>query len=237
MNSSNKESLEIEAKKETLRKFPLFSELSIEQFRKITSIAKVVKFKKNHFIFFDGDLYKGFYILLKGTVKISKITNDGKESVLHIIKPLNAFADVPLFEGGNYPANSQTLEESIVIFISKEGFLSLIKEDPEMSLRMICGFAKRLRELTYKIEKFSSKEVINRLAEYLLKEIKTNNTDKLDEPFLRLSVPKNTIAAYLGTVSETLSRNFNKLQKDEIIKVKGKTIIILDYPRLKKLAV
>ena len=227
---------EIDNNKETLRKIPLFSELNIDQFRKIAGISRLLKFKKNEFIFYDGDIYKGFYILLKGTVKIFKDSIDGKESVLHIVKPLNAFADVPLFEGGNYPANSQTLEESILIFIPKDGFLSLIREEPEMSLKMISGFAKRLRELTYKIEKFSSKEVINRLAEYLLKEIKNSKTDKLEEPFLRLGVPKRTIAAYLGTISETLSRTFKKLQDDGIIKVKGKTIIITDYPRLKKLA-
>lgn len=225
-----------EDQKETLRKIPLFSELNIEQFRKITAISKIMKLRKNEIIFYDGDIYKGFYILLKGTVKVFKNSIDGKESVLHIVKPLNAFADVPLFEGGNYPAASQALEESILIFIPKEGFLSLIKDEPEMSLRMISGFAKRLRELTNKIEKFSSKEVINRLAEYLLKEIRNNKTDKLEEPFLRLSVPKRTIAAYLGTISETLSRTFKKLQDEGIIKIKGKTIIVTDYLRLKKLA-
>ncbi len=224
-----------ENKKETLKSIPIFSELDIEQLRKITAVSKILKYKKNEYLFFEGDNYKGFYVLLKGTVKVFKNSIDGKESVLHIVKPLNAFADVPLFEGGNYPATAQTLEESIMIFIPKEGFLSLLKEEPEISLKMSSGFAKRLREMANKIENFSSKDIINRLAEYLLKEIKINKTDKLDEPFLRLSIPKKTIAAYLGTISETLSRTFKKLQDEEIIKIKGKIIFITDYTRLKKL--
>ncbi len=227
---------EKETKKDTLRNIPLFSEMNIEQLRKITSISKTLKFKKNDFLFYDDDIYNGFYIILKGLIKVFKNSKDGKESVLHIVKPVNVFADVPLFEGGNYPATAQTLEESILIFIPKNEFLQLIKDDPEISLKMFSGFAKRLKEMTHKIENFSSKEVINRLAAYLLKEIKNNKTDKLEEPFIRLNVPKRTIAAYIGTITETLSRTLKKLQDEEIIKVRGKTIIITNYPRLKKLA-
>jgi CRP/FNR family transcriptional regulator len=228
--------LETENKKDTLRKIPLFSEMDIEHLRKITAISKTLKYKKNKFLFYDDEVYKGFYILLKGLVKVFKNSINGKESVLHIIKPVNIFADVPLFEGGNYPATAQTLEESILIFIPKEEFLNLIKEDPEISLKMFSGFAKRLKEMTNKIENISSKEVINRLAAYLIKEIKNSKTGKLEEPFIRLNVPKRTIAAYIGTITETLSRTFKKLQDEEIIKVRGKTIIVTNYTRLKKLA-
>jgi CRP/FNR family transcriptional regulator, dissimilatory nitrate respiration regulator len=227
---------ETENKKDTFKKIPLFSEMSVEQLRKITGIAKTLKYKKSDFLFYDDDPYNGFYLLLKGLVKIFKNSRDGKESVLHIIKPVNLFADVPLFEGGNYPATAQTLENSIVIFIPKSDFLQLIKDDPEISLKMFSGFAKRLKEMTHIIENFSSKEVINRLAAFLLKEVKNSKTDKLEEPYIRLNVPKRTIASYIGTITETLSRTLKKLQDEEIIKVRGKTIIITDYTRLKKLS-
>lgn len=219
-----------------LSKIQLFSELNSEQIKKVSSISKAEAWNKNEVLFKDGDIYKGFYILLKGTVKVFKYNIHGKESVLHIVKPLSAFADVPLFEGGNYPATAQTLDKCIILFVPKDRFLSMIKEEPEISLKMISGFAKRLKEMSNKFEDFTSKEVINRLAEYLLKEIRNSSLDKLGKPIIRLSVPKKTIAAYLGTITETLSRTLKKLQDEQIIIVKGKTIIINDYPRLKKLA-
>lgn len=227
---------EIFEAKETLRNLPLFSELTIAQLRKVTSFSKVKKFQKNDFLFHEGDFYNGFFILLKGSVKVYKITAEGRESVVHLVRPLNAFADIPLFDGSNYPASAQSIEDSLVLFISKDGFLKLIKENPEIALKMLGGFAKRLKSLVDKIEDFSSKEVSNRLAKYLIKEIKSAGTGKLPEPFVKLSVPKSTIASYLGTITETLSRTFKKLQDEKIIRVKGKTIFVNDMKQLKDLA-
>ena len=228
--------IEDDKTKSTLRDIPLFSELSIEQLRKISSFSKIKKFKKNEIIFREDDFYLGFYILLKGTVKIFKVSPKGKESVLHIIKPLNAFADIPLFDGGNYPVNAVAVEESIALLIPKDKFLALLKSDSDMSLKMLSGFAKRLKSLITQVENLNSSEVPVRLAKYLLNEIKTSGAERLPEPFIKLSIPKTTLAAFIGTITETLSRTFKKLQDDKIIRVVGKKIFISDYERLKKLA-
>lgn len=222
--------------KETLRSIALFSELSIEELRKISSFSKIKNFKKNEIIFKEDDFYLGFYILLKGTVKIFKFSSRGKESVLHIIKPLNAFADIPLFDGGNYPVNAVAVEESIALLIPKDKFLSLLKSDSDMSLKMLSGFAKRLKSLIIQVENLNSSEVPVRLAKYLLNEVKLSGTEKLPEPFIKLSIPKTTLAAFIGTITATLSRTFKKLQDDKIIRVAGKKIFISDLERLKKLA-
>lgn len=221
-------------KRETLRSIPLFAELSIQQLRNITAISKLIKFSKHEILFYEGDFYKGFYILLKGTVKVYKITPEGRESVIHIIKPLNVFADIPLFEGGNYPVNAEALEECLAIFIPKDKFLEIIRNNPEIALRMLAGFAKRLKSLVNQLEDITLKEVPNRLAKYLLDEIKSSGTENYPEPFIELSVPKSTIAAYLGTITETLSRSFRKLQNEGIIRVKGRTIFINDINKLRE---
>ncbi len=156
--------------KETLRDIPLFSELSIEQLRKISVFSKVKRFSKNEIIFNEDDTYIGFYILLKGVIKVYKVSLSGKESVVHIVKPFNVFADIPLFEGGNYPVSAQAIEESLVLFVPKEKFLELIKIEPEISMKMLAGFAKRLKSLVNQLDDIASKEVPNRLAKYLLKE-------------------------------------------------------------------
>jgi len=221
--------------KEPLRSIALFSELSIDELRKISSFSKIKNFKKNELIFKEDDFYLGFYILLKGTVKIFKLSSKGKESVLHIIQPLNAFADIPLFDGGNYPVNAIAVEESIALLIPKDKFLALLKSDSDMSLKMLSGFAKRLKSLMIQIENLNSSEVSVRLAKYLLNEVRLSGTDKLPEPFIKLSIPKATLAAFIGTITSTLSRTFKKLQDDKIIRVVGKKIFISDLDRLKKL--
>ncbi|MBZ0200947.1 MAG: Crp/Fnr family transcriptional regulator [Ignavibacteriaceae bacterium] len=227
---------DIEVSRGTLHSLPLFSELSVEQLRKISAFSKLKRFYKSESIFFEDDPYLGFYILLKGVVKVFKVSSHGKESVVHIVKPLSVFADIPLFEGGNYPVAAEALEESLALLVPKEKFLELISIEPEISLKMLAGFAKRLKSLISQLEDISSKEVSNRLAKYLMKEIKNAGADKLPAPFIKLTIPKSTIASYLGTITETLSRSFRKLQDEGVIRVDGKKIFVNDIKRLKDLA-
>lgn len=221
---------------ETLRDIPLFSELSVQQLRLVTSFSKLKKYKKGERIFNEGDLYVGFYILLKGTVKVSKISIKGKESIMHIVKSLNAFADVPMFDGDIYPVSAEAIEESLTLFIPKEKFLALLHDEPNITLKMLAGFAKRMRSLVNQIEDLSSKEVTNRLAKYILIEIKNSGTEKLPEPVVKLAIPKSAIASYLGTITETLSRTLKKLQDEGVIRVMGKKIFVNDLKKLKELS-
>lgn len=226
---------ELESHK-TLREIPLFSELSIDQLRQVSFFSKLKQFKKGERVFNEGDFYSGFYILLKGTVKVSKITISGKESVMHIVKSLNAFADVPMFEGGAYPVSAEAIEESIALFVPKEKFLELLSNEPEIALKVLAGFAKKMRSLVNQIEDLSSKEITNRFAKYLIKEIKATGTEKFPEPFVKLLIPKATIASYIGTITETLSRILHKLQKEGIIRIRGKVIFVSDFKKLVELA-
>lgn len=224
-------------KKETLLDVPLFSEMDISHLREISEISRIEQFKKNQHIFLENDSYRGFYIVLKGSVKVYRISCEAKEYILHLRKPPQPFADVPLFEeGGNYPANALALEDSVLLFIPKEEFTELIRNNPSIALKMLAGFARRMRDMTDKMEEISTKEVSNRVARFILKEIEKNGSIKLKEPFLRLTISKANVATYLGTITETLSRTFKKLHDENVIMVTGKKIFVKDLKKLKQLA-
>ena len=167
--------------------------------------------------------------------QIYKTSSDGKESVVHLIHPLAVYADIPLFEGKNYPTSAQALDSGTAIFIPKDDFINLIKGNHEISLKLLAGFAKRLKLMVIQIDDLQTKEVKNRLAKYLLNEINQNGTVNLPEPLVKLTVPKSTVASFIGTITETLSRTFNKMQSEKIIRVEGKKIFILDIIKLKEL--
>jgi len=222
-------------RKTTLRDVPLFSEMDISHLREISEISRLEQYKKSQHIFLENDNYRGFYIVLKGSVKVYRVSAEGKEYILHLRKPPQPFADVPLFEeGGNYPANAQALEECLLLFIPKEEFIELIQKNPSIALKMLAGFAKRMRNMTNKMEEISTKEVSSRLARFILEEIEKNKSVKLPEPFLRLTISKSTVATYLGTITETLSRTFKKFQDEKIIIVDGKKIFVKDLKKLKQ---
>ncbi|MGA8265642.1 MAG: cyclic nucleotide-binding domain-containing protein, partial [Ignavibacteriaceae bacterium] len=78
---------EINFKKETLRDVPLFSEMDISHLREISEISRIEQFKKSQHIFLENDPYRGFYIVLKGSVKVYRISAEAKEYILHLRKP------------------------------------------------------------------------------------------------------------------------------------------------------
>ncbi len=219
-----------------LKNLPLFSELTHNQFNQIVSISKIIHYKKNEIIFREGDSYKGFYILLNGSIKIYKISYEGKESILHLIKPSESFGDVPLFEGGSYPVTSQTIVASSLVFFPAISFKKLIRNNPTICFNMLVGFAKKMRRLTQKVEDLSTKEVSNRLARFLLEEIKKSGTENQPEPHIKITISKKNISSFIGTIPDTLSRILKKLQDEKIIRVSGKSIFISDMDKIKNLA-
>lgn len=222
----------------------MFSNLSEEDLATLVKISKLKIYNKGDIIFFDTEPYHDFYVVLKGLVKIFKISNDGKEHILHIIGQYNAFGEVPLFENSDflwdnrltYPANSMALEDATeVLMISAKPFLSLIENDSKLCLKMLSGFAKRLRNLNHHIEDITLKDVYKRVAGFILTEYSNKRKTKKElQPSIKLNISKNDLAAYLGTINETLSRTFKKMQDDNLIEVEGKTILIKNLEGLKK---
>jgi CRP/FNR family transcriptional regulator len=225
------------SEKETLKDIPLFSKLEIKDLRKISEFSSIKKYDKNEMIFSEGDKYRGFYVVMKGKVKVFKLSPAGKESVINIVLSLELFAEVPLFEGyPYYPVNAQTLEESVLFFIPGKDFIDFTSNNPHISLKIISGFAKKLHALTRRIESLMLSDVPNRLAKYILEEYNKSHKIILAKPFILLTISKSTLAGYLGTITETLSRTFKKLQDENIIEVKGKKIFIIDINRLRDLS-
>lgn len=219
-----------------LLEIPLFSELDSEDIKKITSLSREVNFNKDEYIFHEGDAFQGLYIVLKGSVKIFKISPHGKEYILHLLREKQLFGDVPLFTGGDCPASVQVLEDSTLLFIPKNEFLKLLENNAQLGMRVMAGFAKRLKSISVKAEDETLKEVINRLADYLLKEAERSGTAGLPEPYAKLTLSNPTLAAYLGTITETISRAFRKMKDQGIIRIHERTVFIQDLEGLKKLA-
>ena len=227
---------------DNLKKVYIFSGLDDDELETLSKIVKQKTFNKGDIIFFDTEPYLGFYITVTGLVKIYKISRDGKEHILHLIPPFNTFAEVPLFENFNemfeesfrYPANSMALEDDTrVILIPARQFRELLESNTKICIKMVSGFAKRLRHLNHHIEELTLKDVTRRVAGYIL----TEQNKAKDNDSISLNISKNDLAAYLGTIPETLSRTLKKLQDEDMITVDGKVIKICDMDRLKDFVV
>jgi CRP/FNR family transcriptional regulator len=228
-----------------LIKVPVFSGLDGNELLLLKEITRVKMFNKGDIIFFDTEPYLGFYAVTAGLVKIYKISKDAREQILHIVHPYNTFAEVPLFENpdeineGNfrYPANAMAIEDGTeVVLIPAQKFTLMLQSNPKICLKMLSGFAKRLRHLTRHIEELTLMDVTKRVVNFIFNEYKKQPGQGKGAPVqITLDISKNDLASYLGTIIETLSRTFKKLQDEGIIEVEGKKIIISDLEKLKML--
>ncbi|MGC9022783.1 MAG: Crp/Fnr family transcriptional regulator, partial [Dissulfurimicrobium sp.] len=172
------------------------------------------------------------YAVFSGRVKIFKLSPDGKEQILHVFGPGEPFGEVAVFEGINFPAYAQAMDDVTAIFIPKERFVELIARDPALTLNMLSVLSVRLKKFTHLIEDLSLKDTPGRLAKYiLLLSDKGHGSDKI-----RLDITKNQLAGLLGTIPETLSRIFARLSGRGLIRMEGADITILDRRGLEDLA-
>jgi CRP/FNR family transcriptional regulator, dissimilatory nitrate respiration regulator len=225
-----------------LKNIYLFSGLNENDYSKLMEICKCKTLKKGDIIFFDTEPYKGFYAVIKGLVKIYKISKDGKEHILNLVSPYNTFAEVPLLENAgkilskdfSYPANAKVLEdETEVLLMPARQFVELMQNDPSLCLKLVAGLSQRLRHLNKHIEEITLKDITGRVASYIIDECEHHKSDNNSLTFA-LSISKIDLAAYLGTIPETLSRTFKKLQDEDIINVDGKTIIVKNINKLRE---
>jgi len=211
---------------------PLFRGLSEDHLNQIRQIAVNKFYDKGRTVFSEGDEGSGFYVVADGRVKIYKVSMEGKEHIFHIYGPGNPFGEVPVFSGQRFPANAQTLLKSHLLFFPKAAFVDLISKNPFLCLNMLAVLSKRLREFTVQIENLSLKEVPGRLAGYLLYLAEEQGNKNR----VALNISKGQLASLLGTIPETLSRIFARMSTQELIEVKGRNIVLLNFDGLKDLA-
>ncbi|HMK75852.1 MAG TPA: Crp/Fnr family transcriptional regulator [Thermodesulfobacteriota bacterium] len=221
---------------ESLKQCPLFAGLKEEDLKKIKAVASLKRVGKKQVLFSDGEEARGFYVVLSGKVKLYKISPEGKEQILHVVSPPEAFAEAALFLEGNYPAFAETLTDSQLLFFPKRDFIQLIERNPQLSINMIVSLSHFLRKFASLIEELSLKEVSSRVAKYLIDLSLKSAKEGRNPREIDLDLSKSQLASKLGTISETLSRSLAKMKAKKIIDVKKNRILILNREALEAVA-
>jgi len=217
----------------SLRACKLFSGLAQPDLEKIAQITVVKSLDKGEYLFRQGDRSHGFYVVQRGAINVHRVNAAGKEQVIAVFRPGESFAEGTLGTEKGYPADAVALEPSQVLLVQKAGFIDLLRQQPELALRMLGAMSLHLRALVGQLEDLTLKDVETRLANWLLKRCPDPNSSKAVT--LELPSTKRVLAAELATISETLSRTFAKFRDQGLISVKGGNVTLLNPSALKKL--
>jgi CRP/FNR family transcriptional regulator, dissimilatory nitrate respiration regulator len=222
--------------KEVIKKALLFSGLAEEYLVEVGEIAVRRPFAKGETLFTEGEKAEGFYLLASGALKLCKISPDGREKVLHMVHPVETFAEAAFFGDGSYPAEARGVEKGEVLFFPKGAFMGLLERNPRFSLNLIASLSMLLRRFARQIEELSFADAAARLASYLLDLAGRKSTSFQGKTYLELDMRKGELASRLGTVSETLSRTFKKLKDEGVIDLDGNKVTVLNMEKLKMVA-
>ena len=209
---------------ESLKHVMLFVGLDDAARETISHLAVERKLPAGHTVFRDGEPADGFYVVLDGKVKVYKLSPDGRQQILHVFGPGQAFAEAAMFAGETFPAFAETLAESRLAFFPRDRFLKGLGKNPALAAGMIASLARLCRQLTTLIEQISLNDVAGRLARYLTDLARRKGVAVRKGASVRLDLPKGELAQHLGTRPETLSRALARLAAADLIALDGKTI-------------
>ena len=216
----------------TLAQAGLFTGLSDPELTLLAQRAVPRKFSAGELVFSEGEPCAGMYVVERGQIRIFKTSPSGREQVLSIDGPGSSVAELPVFDGGNYPASVAAIEDSLLLFISKQDFQALCLAHPQVALKVLRVVGARLRRLVGIIEELSFTTVRHRLAAYLVRLAKREGTRTAGGIEITLPSSNQELASQVGTVRELVSRNLSRLQSEKLIDMDGRRILILNLKGL-----
>ncbi len=213
-----------------LRQHPYFAILDLAFLVDLAQKAIYRTFAPGETIFLEGEHpSSGMWIVGKGRVKIYRTNADGSEYILHIIGEGQSFNDVSAFDGGSNPASSAALASVAAWVFLPEVLETAIHSNPAMAISVVKGISHRMRFLVEQIDGLALCSTTTRLSRFLLEQAKT--------PTLRgPGVTRVTIASYLGTTPETVSRGLRQLEKVGAVQADRTQVTILRHDLLRAIA-
>jgi CRP-like cAMP-binding protein len=213
----------------TFQQVPLFAGLTPAEIASVAQRAAEKRYSAGEVLFYEGDPCSGIYLIAQGTVKIYKTSGSGREIMLGIESAPSSVAEVPLFDGGPYPASVTAVDDVLAYLVSKQDFRTACVQNPELPLKVLAVVGQRLRHLVRIVESVTFGSVRQRLARALIEFGQQAGSDVFPLP-----VTHEELALRLGTVREVVSRNLSRFQAEGLLRVQRREIHLLDRAGLQR---
>ncbi len=213
----------------SLKQHHLFSKLTELQLDRVYRHSRMYKLDDGQTLFTQGDEVTDFYMVISGKIKLFRISADGQEKIIEIIKSGQVFAEALMFtDQKDYPVSSAALLPSEIIGINGSYFKRMLWNSTDTCFLLLGAMSLRLRTLVNEIDTLTLHSGTRRVATYLVHELPEN------KKYFELDTPKNVIAARLSIKPETFSRIVKNLHSQGILTIEGNCVTIHDITELKK---
>jgi CRP/FNR family transcriptional regulator len=219
----------VSRKAELLSRIPLFSGLGAAEIEALAQRAVEKQYAADDMLFWEGEPCAGIFLIGEGSCKIFKTSASGREMMLALETAPSTVAELPLFDGGPYPASVRAVTPLLAYFIDKNGFQQVCRQHPEVALKVLAVVGRRLRHLVMVVESMTFGSVTQRLAKLLLDASREQGGGEFTLPLTH-----HEIASRLGTVREVVSRNLARFKGEGLIQMEGRKVSITDREGLER---
>lgn len=216
------------------KKGSLFGNLSDEELSQLAQIVRERKFDRNQVIFYEGDLGGSLYVIVSGTVKIVIMADDGREHILGLLDEGSFFGEISLIDGEPRSATAIALDKVNIVMISREDFVRLLRENPEMSLKIMQTLCDRLRRTDKHVETLAFLSAPGRVAQVLINWAEKEAPGQDKNVQIPHKMTRQEFASIAGTSRETLTRVLMDFQDDGLIKLEKNRIVLNDRKQLRE---
>ena len=217
-----------------LQSVPIFSELSPSDLNKIAERMVQRAYTKGQMILLEDDLGQTFFVIAEGSVKITRLSDAGREVILAMLGESDFFGEMSLLDGAGRSANVVALEESEVLTLARNDFLDILQQYPKISISLLEELTQRIRKSDQQIESLSLSDVEQRIGITLIRLAEELGTIKQGSVKIKNLPYQQDIANMAGTSRETVSRTFKLLEEKGLVTREGRKLTIYNFNQFTK---
>jgi CRP/FNR family transcriptional regulator/CRP/FNR family cyclic AMP-dependent transcriptional regulator len=207
---------------------PLFEGLSDRELEAIAALVVTRRFGREQVIFLAEEEGDAMFVIQNGRVKISLISDDGREIILDILRKGDFFGEMSLLDGHPRSATVVAIEETELAMLRRSDFLQLVQRVPQIATKLLAELATRLRRADQKIEHLALLDVTGRILKTLM-QMGERHGVPTEEGMIILNRPTHQdLANMVGTTRETASRILKRLERKGYLKYQEKTLVLLN---------
>jgi CRP/FNR family transcriptional regulator, cyclic AMP receptor protein len=213
-----------------LRNVPLFSLLPVDQLLLLTQVVLRKPYPKNSTVIAAGDSADALYIVISGRVKVTMSDNEGREVILAILNQGEVFGEMGLIDQAPRSATVVAMESCELLTITRADFTKCLQKNFDLTMNVIRGLVKRLREADKNIGSLALMDVCGRVARLLMEMAETVDGQKV----ITKKLPKQQIAKMVGATREMVTRVMKQLETSGHIEVRAHQILLRESLALTK---
>lgn len=225
--------LERDARRDALRSSAVFQVMKPEELEAILRFATDRRVAKGTVIVRKGDAGSSLMAVLRGRVRVSSVSAEGKEVTITTLGAGEVFGEIALFDGEPRSADVTALEETDLLIVERREFLPFLYQNTDVCLRLLAMMSRRLRNASLALEELALHDLPERLARVLLRLAEDYGRPTREGIRIDFKVSQSDLGTRVGTSRETVNKQIKQWRDDGVLELDGRYIVLRRPDELK----